>query len=135
MSGTTYYTYQLSGRRPAMILVLGLSLIMGIFAAQYKAEWYFFLPVGLSFAMALWAIITNPKTGSVVTAQTLHYFYRNTKETIYIKDIATMKVTNWSDGPDTVALTMKSGKRVDVPSLCADSKLARALKELGIKEV
>jgi hypothetical protein len=135
MSGAMLYSYQLSGRRPAMIFVLGLSLIMAAFAAHYKAEWYFFVPVGLSIAMALWAILANPKTGSTLTAQTLHYFHRNTKETIYIKDIATMKVTNWSDGPDTVALTLKSGKRVNIPSLCADSKLAHALRDLGIKEV
>jgi hypothetical protein len=135
MKDAILYSYLLSGRRPAMIFVLGVSVMMLAFAAHYEAPWYFLVPVGLSAAMALWAIITNPQTGLTLNADTLHFFNRGTQETVQIRDVASMKVTKWSDGPDTVALTLTSGRIVYVPSMCADSKLAVALRELGIDEV
>jgi hypothetical protein len=135
MKDAILYSYLLSGRRPAMIFVLGVSVMMLAFAAHYEAPWYFLVPVGLSAAMALWAIIANPQTGLTLNADTLHFFNRGTQETVHIKDVASMKVTKWSDGPDTVALTLTSGRIVHVPSMCADSKLAVALRELGVAEV
>jgi hypothetical protein len=135
MKDAILYSYLLSGRRPAMIFVLGVSVMMLAFAAHYEAPWYFLVPVGLSAAMALLAIIFNPQTGSTLNAETLDFFNRGTQETVQIRDVASMKVTKWSDGPDTVALTLTSGRIVHVPSMCADSKLAVALRELGVAEV
>jgi hypothetical protein len=135
MNVAPLYTYHLSGRRPGMVFALVFSLAMLAFAARYAAPWYFLVPVGLAAAMALWAIIANPQTGSILTPETLHFFNRGSKETVCIAEIASMKVTNWSDGPDTVAITLKSGDVVYVPSLCADSKLAVALRGLGVDEV
>jgi uncharacterized membrane protein len=134
MNNALLYSHHISGRRLAMYFVLWVSLAMMVFATRYSAAWYFLVPVGLSAAMALWAIIANPQTGSTLTAQTLHFFNRGTKETVQIKDVISMKVTNWTDGPDTVALTLKSGNVIHVPSMCADSKLAVALRELGVPE-
>jgi hypothetical protein len=135
MKGASHYTYHLSGRRPATIFVLGASLALLAFVAYREAPWYLFIPVGLSTAMALWAIIADPQTGSRLNADTLHFYYRSTQKTIRIKDVASMKVSNWTDGPDTVALVLKSGDIVDVPTMCADSKLAVKLRELGVAEV
>jgi hypothetical protein len=129
------YTYHLSGRRSAVVFALVFSVAMMAFAARYAAPWYFLVPVGLAAAMALWAIIANPQTGSILTPETLHLFNRSSKDVVHIADIASMKVTNWSDGPDTVAITLKSGEIVHVPSLCADSKLAVALRGLGVSQV
>jgi hypothetical protein len=135
MAGASHYTYHLSGRRPATIFVLGVSLAMLAFGAYREAPWYFLVPVGLSTAMALWAMIANPQAGSKLTADTLYFYNGSRQATIPIKDIASMKISKWSDGPDTVALTLKSGDIVDVPSMCADSKLAGALRELGVVDV
>jgi hypothetical protein len=135
MKGAALYTYHLSGRRPAVVFVLGVSLAMLAYGAYREAPWYFLMPVGLSVAMALWAIIANPQAGSTLKADTLYFYNRGTQETIRIKDIASMKISNWTDGPDTVALTLKSGDIVHVPSMCADSKLAVKLRELGVAEV
>jgi hypothetical protein len=135
MLGASHYTYHLSGRRPATIFVLGVSLAMLAYGAYHEAPWYFLMPVGLSVAMALWAIIANPQAGSTLNADILHFYNQGTQETVHLKDIATMKVSNWTDGPDTVALTLKSGDIVHVPSMCADSKLAVKLKELGVVEI
>jgi hypothetical protein len=135
MNVAPLYAYRLSGRRAGTIFAFGASIAMMAFAARYAAPWYFLVPVGLAAAMALWAIIANPQTGSILTAETLHFFNRGSKETVRIADVASMKVTNWSDGPDTVALTLTSGRVIHVPSLCADSKLAVALRGLGISEV
>jgi hypothetical protein len=118
-----------------MVFALVVSMMMLTFAARYAAPWYFLVPVGLAAAMALLAIIFNPQTGSTLNAKTLDFFNRGTQETVQIRDVASMKVTKWSDGPDTVALTLSSGRIVHVPSMCADSKLAVALRELGINEV
>lgn len=134
MNDTPLYTYHLSGRRPITILVLCLSVAMIGFAVHHAAPWYFLVPVGLSGAMTLWAIIANPQSGSVLNGETLCFFHRSTQETVRINDIFSMKVSRWSDGPDTVALTLKSGGVVHVPSLCADSKLAVALRDLGVVE-
>jgi hypothetical protein len=135
MKDAILYSYRLSGRRLSMVFVLILSVMMLTFAALYDAPWYFLVPVGLAAAMALLAIIFNPQTGSTLNAETLDFFNRGTQETVQIRDVASMKVTKWSDGPDTVALTLTSGRIVHVPSMCADSKLAVALRELGIYEV
>ncbi len=118
-----------------MLFVLCFSVAMIAFVARYSDTWYFQIPVVLSAAVALWAIIANPQTGSTLTTQKLSFYNRSKPEDVLIKDIASMKVTNWTDGPDTVALTMKSRVVVHVPSMCADSKLAVALRELGISEV
>jgi hypothetical protein len=134
MNNATLYSYQLSGRRLAMYFVLYFSVAMMVFVTRYSHTWYFQIPVALSAAMALWAIIANPQTGSTLSAQTLYFFNRGTQETVHIKDVISMKVTNWTDGPNTVALTLKSGIKVYVPSMCADSKLAVALRELGVAE-
>jgi hypothetical protein len=134
MNETPLYTYRLSGRRPMTVVVLCFSVAMLAFVAQHAASWYFLVPVLLSGAMALWAIIANPQTGATLDAETLHFFSQGTEETVQIADIASMKVSRWSDGPDTVALTLKSGDIVHVPSLCADSRLAVMLKDLGIVE-
>jgi hypothetical protein len=135
MNVVPLYTYHLSGRRSGMVFALVFSVAMMAFAARYAAPWYFLIPVGLAAAMALWAIIANPQTGSILTAETLHLFNRSSKDVVHIADIASMKVTNWSDGPDTVTLTLRSGRVVYVPSLCADSKLAIALRGLGVSDV
>jgi hypothetical protein len=129
------YVYELSGRRSAMIFVLIVSMLLLAIAAGYSASWHFLLPVCLSGAMALWAIIENPKKGSILTAETLHFFNHGTQEIVSIKDIVRMKVTKQSDGPDTVTQTLKSGRVVHIPSLCADSQLAIALQHLGITEI
>ena len=105
------------------------------FGDAHGAPWYFLMPVALAWAIALWAIIANPQSGSVLNAETLHFYHQSKKETMRIADIASMKVSRWSDGPDTVALTLKSGGTVHVPGMCADSKLAVALLDLGVCEV
>jgi hypothetical protein len=84
--------------------------------------------------IALWAILANPKTGSVLTREKLHFFNRGTKETVLVSDIASMSVRRWTDGPDTVTLHLKSGRAHAVSSLCADSRLAPALRALGVGE-
>jgi hypothetical protein len=135
MKNALLYSYHLSGRRASMAFALVFSLVMMAFAYHYAAPWYFLVPVGLAAAMALFAIIANPQTGSTLTTETLHFFNRGTQETVRIADVVSMKVSKWTDGPDTVALHLKSGSVVNVPSLCADSKLAIALRDLGVPEV
>lgn len=134
MTPTPLYTYRLSGRRPATFFAFFVSLALLVAVASYALPWYFYVPLALSVAMSLWAIIADPQTGSELSAETLHFFNRHHKDTIRIADIASMKVTNWTDGPDTVALTLKSGRVVHIPSMCADSKLGPALRELGVAE-
>jgi hypothetical protein len=139
MKDAAHYAYHLSGRRMATILMLVVSAVMLAFVSRYvarnEAPWYFIVPVGLSAAMGLWAIIANPQAGSRLDADSLHFYNGAAQETIRIKDVASMKVTNWTDGPDSVTLTLKSGAVIDVPSLCADSTLAVALRDLGVAEV
>jgi hypothetical protein len=131
---TLLYSYHLSGRRPGTFIVLTLSLTMLAFAARYADTRYFLLPVGLASLMALWAIATNPQSGATLSNETLRYYNRGPVESVQIKDIASMKISSWSDGPDTVTLNLKSGRVVHVPNLSADSKLAVALRSLGITE-
>jgi hypothetical protein len=135
MTASPLYIYHLSGRRRGTIFALGVGMAMLALGISHAAPWYFLAPVALSLAMALWLIIANPQSGSVLNTETLYFFYRNKKETLRIADIASMKVTDWSDGPDTVAITLKSGDIVHVPSMCADSKLAVALRGLKIAEI
>jgi hypothetical protein len=105
------------------------------FAVHHAAPWYFLVPVGSSGAMTLWVIIANPQSGSVLNGETLYFFHQRKKETLRIADIFSMKVSRWSDGPDTVALILKSGDTVHMPRLCADSKLAVALRDLRVVEI
>ena len=134
MSETILYKYHLSGRRPGTLFGLCASAAMLTFGIYYNAPWYFLLPASLCAGMMLLAILFNPKTGSVLTAEKLQFHNRSAKDTVLIADIASIKVRNWTDGPDTVELTLKSGRAIHVPSLCADSKLAVALRALGVSE-
>jgi hypothetical protein len=135
MNDAPLYSYRLSGRRPGTLFALFASTAMLTVGIVYSLPWYFLAPVGLAGLMSLWAIFSNPKTGSVLSSKKLYFFNRGTEQTVLITDIASMKVSRWTDGPDTVALKLKAGSVVHVPSLCADSKLAPALRELGISEL
>jgi hypothetical protein len=126
------YTYRLAGRRVMTLFALLVGAAMLGTAAHYGAPWYFFAPVGIAVAMLIWLVVRNPQSGCDLNARSLFFFYQGKTETIPLADVASMKVTNWTDGPDTVALHLKSGKVVRVPSLCADSKLVPALRELGV---
>jgi hypothetical protein len=116
------------------VFALGVSiLILGI-AVRAESPWYVIAPVALALAMLVVAIILNPQSGSTLSAESLSFFHGGKEETILLADVATMKVSRWTDGPDQVTLHLKSGRVVDVPSLCADSKLVQALQGLGITE-
>jgi hypothetical protein len=104
-------------------------------ATKFGARWYFLMPVGLMMILSLWAIMANPQTGSDLTAQRLSFFFRGKLETILVADIAHMLLTSWTDGAVTVTLYLKSGRVVPVPSMCANSKLAIALRDLGVSEL
>ena len=134
MNEAPLYSYRTSGRRPGTIAAFCLfALILG-FGITYGAPWYFLMPVGLFGLLIVWAIVANPQTGLVLTRYELQFFNRSTKQAVAVDDIAGMTVGQWSDGPDTVTLHLKSGQMVQVPSLCADSKLAPALRVLGITD-
>ncbi len=135
MSGTPLYTYHLSGRRLATGFALGVTLVLLATASYYGAPWFFYAPVGFAAVMLVWAIIRNPKSGVVVSAEALRFFHASNAEHVLIADIASMTVHRWSDGPDTVMLLLKSGRTVHIPSLCADSQLAPILRMLGVAEV
>ncbi len=134
MHEPTLYSYHLSGRRAGTIFVVILFMLMAVFGVSYGAPWYFLAPLALGGGMAIWAIIANPQTGSTLTAQHLSLFNRGEHETIDIADISHMEIRRWTDGPDTVILTLTSGRIVQVSSMCADSKLAVALRDLGVRE-
>ncbi len=135
MNNDPLYTYHLSGRRPGTLFGLIACVAMLTFGLYHNAPWYFLAPAVLATGMMVLAILFNPQTGSQLTAETLQFYNRGATDTIKTADIANMKVRNWTDGPDTVELTLKSGRAVYVPSLCADSKLAPALRKLGVSEM
>jgi hypothetical protein len=128
------YAYRYSGRRTGSFVGLFFSLVFLPIAIFGQAPWYAFLPVVFAIGMCLWAVVRNPQYGSDLTAQRLTFFANGKTEAVAIDDIARMTISRWTDGPDEVALHLKSGSQVKVPSMCADSKLAIALKNLGIPD-
>jgi hypothetical protein len=134
MNDATLYQYRLSGRRPMTFFGLAVFFVMAATGIIYTAPWYFMAPVGMAGAMLIWAIAANPQSGSELTRDKLTYFYQGKTSSVHMADVVHMKVSRWSDGPDTVALTLRSGEVVHVPSVCADSKLAVALKDMGVSE-
>jgi hypothetical protein len=135
MTATPLYTYHMSGRRAVTVFALGVGAAMLGIGVGYNAPWYFFAPVGLAVAMLVWAIVYNPQSGCVLSADRLFFHNRGKEETLYFADTASITVRSWSDGPDEVSFHLKSGRVVHVPSLCADSKLAAALRDLAIVEI
>jgi hypothetical protein len=117
-----------------MFFVFVLSLVMMAVVSGHPVPWHFYVPVVLAGSMALWAIVANPQTGATLTPQVLQIMNRSHQESLNVADIVSIKVTTWTDGPDTVQLTLTSGRKFQVPSLCADSKLATALRDLGVRE-
>jgi hypothetical protein len=134
MNATHVYSYRFSGRSAATISGLIVSIAMLAIAAAYAAPWYFVAPAVLSALMLIWAIARNPQSGCDLDRTTLHFFTQAETVRVHLTDIVSMKVTRWSDGPDSVTLTLASGDKITVPSMCADSKLAVTLKELGVVE-
>lgn len=132
MDDAPLYSYHLSGRRAVVICALIASIIMLTIGFYFGAPWYFLMAPAAAIIMTLLAIISNHQAGSILTADALHFYNRGTSKKVLICEIATMSVTRWSDGPDTIALTLKSGHTVHVPAISADSKLAVALQKLGI---
>jgi hypothetical protein len=134
MTQAPVYSYHLSGRRFGTMFALVFSTAMLGFGLFHQAPWYAMAPVWIALAMLVWVIVRNPQSGSVLTAESLTFYHSRTRETVMLRDISSMTVTNWSDGPDTVRLTLDSGRKINIPSLSADSKLAPALRALGIEE-
>jgi hypothetical protein len=128
------YHYSERSRRPIVFVVAAISLVMIVISFQYNAEWYFFIPLGLSLAMSLWAIIVDRLSGMDLAGTSITLFAGTWKNTIGIADIAAVKVTRWSDGAPTVTLTLKNGKREMVPGYCIGSskEFADALAARGI---
>jgi hypothetical protein len=128
------YSHHLPGRRFGTLFALVFSIAMLGFGLLHQAPWYYLVPVWIPLAMLVWVIARNPQSGSVLTAQSLTIYYTGKNETVMLHDISSMTVTNWSDGPDTVCLTLVSGRKINIPSMSADSKLAPALRQLGVAE-
>jgi hypothetical protein len=132
---TKIYSFRQSGRQAITFIGLAVFILLMSIGLSYNAPWYFVFPLGLSGTMLIWAIVVNPKSESDLSPEILSFFHRNMAENIRIADVKDMRVNRWSDGPDNVTLNMRSGKVVHIPSLCADSKLVIALKEIGIQEI
>jgi hypothetical protein len=128
------YSYHLSGRRPSTAFVLVFFILFLFACVHLQVNWYLYVPCGAGALMAMWAIVANPQTGSWLSPESFYFYNGKTKSEIALADIAFMKVQNWTDGPDSVTFVLKDNKKVLVPSLCADSKLAPALRGLGVDQ-
>jgi hypothetical protein len=128
------YHYSERSRRPIVFVIGAISLVMVMIAYHYNAEWYFFIPLGLSLAMSLWSIIVDRLSGMDLAGTSITMFAGNWKNTIDIADIAAVKITRWTDGAPTVVLKLKNGKSETVPGYCLGSskEFSDALAERGV---
>jgi hypothetical protein len=128
------YQYEEKSRRPATILALMLFIAMTMIALYAKADWYFFIPIVIGGAMLVWMVIVNRTSGARLNEQRLYLYIGTWQKTINVSDMASLKVTRWSDGAPTLTLKLKTGKSELVSSNCVgDSKtFCAALEQLGI---
>jgi uncharacterized protein (DUF58 family) len=131
------YTYSEQSRRPATLLVLALSVAMLTVGWTHAAPWYFLAPVLLAFAMLLWMVIVNRKSGMSLTGDHMHLFAGEWHEVVPTAQIRSVKVVNWSDGAPTITLSIEGAPALSVPGYCFGSAndLVRALESRGIEIV
>jgi hypothetical protein len=126
------YSYNLSGRRPATIMMFAITILFIVAGLAYDAPWYFFAPVALSLFMAIWAIIANPQTGIILTKDTLHIYNRHHKRDVDVCEIRSVKIDNDMDGGTHADLLLASGEKIGISAMCMNIDLGPALESLGV---
>lgn len=126
------FAHREQGRRPLSWAVLSAALAMGSLGVWGGAPWFWFLPIGGALAGALWLLVANPQSACALTADTLRFSACGVDRTVALGDVASMEVQHWSEGPDSVALILKSGERIAIPVTCGGTALVAALERAGI---
>ncbi len=117
MSAAAYY-HRAAGRRMATLIALAAATCFLVFAALYNAPWWFYPPVLLAFAPAAWAVLSNPQSGMRLNAQQLTFFSGSWSRSVGVTEVASISITDWSEGPPTATINLKDGSGFDVPLMC-----------------
>jgi hypothetical protein len=112
------YNYKVSSRRPAMMIVLLLSLCFVLVAVHVNSPWFIYAPAMICFATSLWAIIANRYSGCALEGEELCLFSSDWRQTIDSNDIGSIHVTEWMEGPPTIVVHPKHAPKFDTPSVC-----------------
>jgi hypothetical protein len=97
------------------------------------APWYWWLPVGGAFIAIGCVLIANQKSGATLTRSSLHFHHGKTSRTVPLAEIAKVECHSWTEGPDDIALVLRSGAKVDIPSQCRDRGFVEALARAGVE--
>jgi hypothetical protein len=71
MIATIEFTHRQTGRRPATIAALLVTVGMIVLAFKLDASTWFFVPLMLTLALLLWSIGKNPTYGLTVNSEEL----------------------------------------------------------------
>jgi hypothetical protein len=128
------YHYQEQGRRPAVVLVFVVSVLMTALGATHGALWYFFVPVVLAGLMSAIMFISNRRSGMAISGSSLHFFSGSWARTFEIDEISCVREHRYSEGQPSITLLMHNGSSERIPGMCfgASVPLLDALKSRGI---
>jgi hypothetical protein len=135
MTKEPIHAHHQSGRRPLTLAMLAFAVGMVALGLAYGAPWYWMAIVGLPTLALLFMVWTNTQSGSLITAENLLFFHGKTDRTLRIADIVGVHIHRWSDGPDAIALLMKSGERIDIPADARGKGFVDAPKQAGVAEL
>jgi hypothetical protein len=128
------YVYEEHGRRPAVLAVIAVAMIMVWVGVQAGAPWYFLAPVGLGGVMALAMAVVNRRSGMSLQGDQLALFSGQWSQTIATADIASVWEARYSDGQPSITLRLRDGSAVRIPGMCfgASVPLLSAFRARGI---
>ncbi len=112
------YEHSESTRRPIVAVAAVLGALMTAIGWQHSAPTPFIAVTALSTLFSAWFFILGRHSGCHVGQKTVLFFAGNWTKTIPIVDMASYRLTSWSDGKDWVHMRLRDGQEWLVPAYC-----------------
>lgn len=136
MAHTVLYTHSQSGRRPLTAFAAVFIAGMTGFGLWKDAPWYAMVPIWFAVIGISWILIVNRQSGVQLTHEGLRFHHGKLDRAVPLSEIAHIERHIWSDGPDDIALILKNGERLPIPSDCINSRnFVEALGKAGMQVV
>lgn len=112
------YEFELRGRRPASWLFGAVGAFFLALVAFEPPPLLIWVPLGLFLVMTAWLLIRNPVTGMRLSVEGWEFRGARFDRTVPLAAIDHVSIREWSDGPDTVRIHLRTGEVLEPPSVC-----------------
>jgi hypothetical protein len=115
---TVLYEHRESTRRPIVAVAALLGALMTTIGWRYSAPGPFIAVISITTLFCVWFFVLGRHSGCRVDQKTALFFAGNWKKSIPILDVASYRLTSWSESQDWIHLRVRDGHEWLVPAYC-----------------